>query len=748
MTLVLAICFGAHAAVSTVEELAEAYAAKEFSRYAGDFPLVFERGSDDLGTDGFRLVEKDGALHVSGGVRGKLYGVYEALERFWGVRWYASDFTVDPGRRDVRLPPGLDVTERPAFRTRIPFYYDVRENREFAVRLRVNSSLVKGLSDDPRLGGTSGRLCKGLEMHSSAKMVPAAKYAKTHPEYFSMRNGKRLVVGDPQYDMQLCLTNPDVFEIFVTNVCAALEKDPMSEEYSVGQNDNENFCECPACAAVNAEEGSAAGTLLRFANRVAAAVEKRFPGKKAVTCGYQWTRKPPKKTRPAPNVLISFSSIECDQSHTLVSGKHPENAAVRMDLEGWRALGARFSNWMYVTQFSAFQMPFANLGTVREDLAYYRDHGVEEMLAEGCYCSSGCDLEALRTWMLSKWLWNPDLDEETLLDDFCCGYYRSAAPHVKAYYRLLRALPDKDTGFCLDCCHVNYYQQDLVTDEFLSEANRLWTEAEKAAQAESPAIQTNVLRGAFPVRFTIFQRLNDRYSPVPYSLRRGDPTADPDAVRHRALARDLMKVYDMGRPIYQSESRDAAKKAAAMRDTVARSAVAVPAKGVDAFSVECAKLNVVGIGRNVDWVEDAEATQGKALKFRNTKWNWNARLDLPGNVFDRGERYRLRVRIKVEKTPGGNGNVLVAGFFNPISRKEFGSRSVRSADVADSRWQWIDLGLFSPQEAQYLWIMAGQFDRKKYDRNPAVAATYLDRVELSRAERTDSDTARKCREEE
>lgn len=712
----------------------ENHAAEEFRRYAGDFPAVLERGADDLGADGFRLYEKDGTLHIAGGKRGILYGVYEALERFWGVRWYASDFTVDPKKSDVRIPKGFDLTERPAFRTRIPYYYDVRENREFAARLRVNSSLVKGLADDPRLGGTSGRLCRGLEMHSSASMVPAAKYAKTHPEYFSMRNGKRLVVGDPQYDMQLCLTNPDVFEIFVTNVCAALEKDPTAEEYSVGQNDNVNYCECPACAAVNAEEESTAGTLLRFANRVAAAVETRFPGRKAVTCGYQWTRKPPKKTRPAPNVLISFSSIECDQSHPLASGRYPENIAVRKDLEGWRAQGARFSNWTYVTQFSAFQMPFANLGAVREDLVYYRDHGVEEMLSEGCYCCSGCDLEALRAWLIAKWLWNPDLDEETLVNDFCTGYYRSAAPYVKAYYKLLRALPEKDTGFCLDCCHVSYYQKDLVTDEFLAEADRLWTAAEKAAETESLSVLTNVLRGAFPVRFTIFQRLNDRYSPVPYSLRRGDPSADPDALRHRALAQELLKVYELGRPIYRAESRDAAVKARAMRETVARSAVAVPAKGTESFTVESGRLDVCGVGRDVDWVKDAEATQGKALKFRNTKWNWNARLDLPGNVFDKDKSYRLRVRIKVEKTPGGSGNVLAAGFFNPNTRKEHSARSLSAADVADGRWQWVDLGLFTPQESQYLWIMAGQFDRKTYDRNPAVEAVYLDRVEISRAD--------------
>jgi len=47
--------------------------------------------------------------------------------------------------------------------------------------------------------------------------------------------------------------------------------------FSVSQEDWNGNCECDRCREIDAEEGSPAGTLLRFINRVAEAVEEDFP---------------------------------------------------------------------------------------------------------------------------------------------------------------------------------------------------------------------------------------------------------------------------------------------------------------------------------------------------------------------------------------------------------------------------------------------------------------------------------------
>ena len=100
--------------------------------------------------------------------------------------------------------------------------------------------------------------------HTIARLVPVKEYEKTHPEYFAFRKEKgRRTNG------QLCLTNPDVLEIVTSNVLKAIAGDPGARYYGISQNDNRQYCECPRCEAVDEEEGSHAGTNVRFVNAVA-----------------------------------------------------------------------------------------------------------------------------------------------------------------------------------------------------------------------------------------------------------------------------------------------------------------------------------------------------------------------------------------------------------------------------------------------------------------------------------------------
>ncbi len=72
--------------------------------------------------DGFRIVAKTPHLFIIGSAaRGTLYGVYEFLERFAGIRWYASWRTIVPERERITVPLDLDDTQIPAFDMREPY---------------------------------------------------------------------------------------------------------------------------------------------------------------------------------------------------------------------------------------------------------------------------------------------------------------------------------------------------------------------------------------------------------------------------------------------------------------------------------------------------------------------------------------------------------------------------------------------------------------------------------------------------
>ena len=91
-------------------------------------------------------------------------------------------------------------------------------------------------------------------------------------------DGKRIPCNDAVGPGQLCLTNPDVLKLVTSNVLSRIRSDPGQLCYGVSQNDNCNYCECEKCSAVDAEEESTAGTMVRFVNAIAEAVEMILRG--------------------------------------------------------------------------------------------------------------------------------------------------------------------------------------------------------------------------------------------------------------------------------------------------------------------------------------------------------------------------------------------------------------------------------------------------------------------------------------
>ena len=139
-------------------------------------------------------------------------------------------------------------------------------------------------------------------VHTFDKLVPPSIYGESHPEYYAvMPDGNRSTT--PQRN-QLCLTNPDVVEIAVDSVRKALNANPKGRIISISQNDWPYSCQCEKCLAMDKDEGSASGTLLRFVNAIAERLEPEFPDVVFDTLAYQHTRPVPTITKPRHNVCV------------------------------------------------------------------------------------------------------------------------------------------------------------------------------------------------------------------------------------------------------------------------------------------------------------------------------------------------------------------------------------------------------------------------------------------------------------
>ena len=428
-------------------------------------------------------------LLVGGSPRGTLYAVYTFLEDVLDCRWWTPTAWRIPRRPSLIVPP-VAIRYAPPLEYREPFWF-VAFDPEWAARNKANGTRAGG--DDLR----GGRHVYEGFVHTFYSIISPAEYFDVHPEWFSEVKGERTCDN-----AQLCLTNEAMRQEFVKNLKLRLRDNSAATIASVSQNDCYNNCTCPRCRAVDGEEGSPAGSLLRFVNAVAADIEGDFPNVAIDTLAYQYTRKPPQLTRPRPNVIVRLCSIECSFARPL---DDPANAAFLEDIQGWSKIAGRLFVWDYTTDFSHYIQPHPNYGVLAPNIRLFVKHNVTGIFEQGAYQSWGSEMAELRAWMLAKLLWNPALDAVALRREFLTGYYGLAGERVAEYLALLETARG-NAGDKLGC----YSPTDakfLGLEAMLGAREIL----ERAAQsvASAPELTRRVRRAQLPVEYVVLTRWDE-----------------------------------------------------------------------------------------------------------------------------------------------------------------------------------------------------------------------------------------------
>lgn len=442
--------------------------------------IILEEGGAGLKNDGYRIQTRDEALYITGeNGRGTLYGVYGFLEKYLGCRFLAPDVEIVPRLREIRLE-NTNETVIPPLEYRETFWYGPQHDAAFAVKRGFNGQLLGGL--DEELGG--GVRYLGFA-HTLFSYVSPDEYFDTHPEYFSMINGKRI-----RERTQLCLTNPDVLAITRRKLRRNIMEHPDCRIFSLTQMDWYNPCTCPECARVDAEEGSHSGTLLRFVNACAASVAEEFPDVVIDTFAYQYTRQPPRLTRPLPNVCVRICTIECCRNHPVSEcgeimypfrDRINSADAFRDDLRNWAKICSRMFIWDYTTNYRFYLAPFPNFHVLGANIRFFLENGVTGIFEQGNAQAVSGEFGELRAYMISRLMWEPQADEEKIMCEFLEGYYGRAAVPIRKYIRLLREDVPRQKA------HIGIYDDpgEYLSQSFLDEADRLWDEAENLAENEA-----------------------------------------------------------------------------------------------------------------------------------------------------------------------------------------------------------------------------------------------------------------------
>lgn len=413
--------------------------------------------------------------------RGTIYGVYGFLEDFCGCRWYETNIIKIPENADLTVENGIDVSYTPYFEYTETDTTSSRD-AEFSIANGQNGGVYRYLS--PEQGGYVGYI--GSFAHTLVTYYCKAEtYFEEHPEYFALHGGARV-------PKQLCLTNPDTIDVVYNEVIEILERehDPARsmQILSLTQHDNQEYCECENCAAIDNENGSHAGTMITFVNTIAERVKATGKYDNVVfdTFAYQYTRKTPTKVVPRDDVIVRLCSIECCFGHTLDDEKCDLNKEFMKDLSDWGKICERIYIWDYVTNYSETCCIFPNFGVMQRNVQIFAENNVKGVYEEGTYYIAECDAEfgEMRTYLLSQLLKDPYMDYYAEMDGYLEAVYGPGGKYIREFIDIMteHAVTEKK--------HLSIYQKSEETlygmkKKDIERCDELWAMTYEAAETDA-----------------------------------------------------------------------------------------------------------------------------------------------------------------------------------------------------------------------------------------------------------------------
>ena len=441
---------------------------------------------DEFGNEEFIIRPIDGNLLIAGGkTRGTLYGVIGFLNNL-GCRWYTREVTIISKNNSIYLP-SEEIRQKPAFEYREGWYKEAYDTK-WALHNRLNPSSV------PIPDSLGGSFIIYPFVHTFYSLVLPDKYFASHPEYFSMVDGKR-----KGHEAQLCLTNPEVVKIATETVFRWIKEHPEASVFSVDQNDGYGYCECDNCKELDDAEGSHAGTLINFVNQIAHAVAKVYPDIQLQTLAYVYTEVPPKTLRPADNVTIRMCHYNYCSAHPI--GGCSSHIPFVERLKGWDNISRQMTIWDYFTDYARYLLPYPNFERMVNDVRFYAENGCVGLFAQGSNVpdDGGGEFGELRSWVFAQLMWNPWQDGWQLIDEFVTNVYGTSAPYISEYIQMMHDKVKPDSVYFT--IYAEPTDGEYLTPEIVQKAETLFAKAEKAA-AGNPALLKRVELAHLPILYS------------------------------------------------------------------------------------------------------------------------------------------------------------------------------------------------------------------------------------------------------
>ncbi|MDD4099339.1 MAG: DUF4838 domain-containing protein [Lentisphaeria bacterium] len=461
--------------------------------HLGQTALAAAQRAGDYAPEEYHLKATGGNAIITGGrPRGVLFGAYEFLERFAGVRFLSINFEHIPSLGAITVPGNLDVRHVPAF-----IYRDIYPGHAeipALYRRKVRQNSGGGM---PQFGFS--------ESYGAPRGVHSMHiYSADFPKEISWmnKNGTRQVVSTPHAG-SICFSQPEVLDRFAAKVKDYVSKDrtrcdesgaPWPVFYVVDMNDCNVECFCPQCQEV-VQEHDVSGLVIGFMNKLWDRVSGDYPEIYLMMFAYHdSTTPPPSGLKPKGNVIVRLAYMDHEfagsgkvKRDVLLPLSHPNNKPYDDAMTAWYACADHIAIWDYWKLFRCgYQTPVHNLAAIPGLVRRYRDINAKHFFVE---MELGTTVPLtffdLRYYLGAKMMDNPDLDPDQLTAEYMTLFYGPAAPFMrefKAYTEKRMLEMDQPIG------SVSPDQRSFLDTEFFTTLYALLDQAEKAAAGNQPVL--------------------------------------------------------------------------------------------------------------------------------------------------------------------------------------------------------------------------------------------------------------------
>ena len=407
--------------------------------------------------DGFVIIAEGNKILIAGGDaltpsigKGTLYGAYDFLERFAGARFYF------PGKHGTLLPrksdwsvPAMTIFDRPDSQYRRIYWKGLNYGPVFW----YDPAMKPGPAQETQRNRLRLSTLDLINCHGLAYMGYVKRFAKTHPEYFAVKDdgtradGSLVRVGSDASG-QLCWSSGILEEIYQDAKAVLTGPEAVKARNMTGAsrwyintkpffnlmpNDSMARCRCPKCGPYfeglvwnNNYSRKAADFLWSKLLSIPRRLKKEGVPGFVTMMAYDLCREVPNEPIP-DNVVIQVAA-----SGPWKERKKAEQAKDEKRLQAWVAkTGSKIYLWNYVTKLAVRTVPAVPNFTPRAIGKYYKD---VFKYSFGTFLEAESDcwfFGHLNFYVFSKVMWDHTTDVDALLAEYRERMFEAGAAPMK-----------------------------------------------------------------------------------------------------------------------------------------------------------------------------------------------------------------------------------------------------------------------------------------------------------------------------